>query len=154
MDRTGTGAGRPAIILNLRRRFPAPPERVFAAWTQPKALRRWWCPPGWSPAEIAVDLREGGLWNIAMRHQADRRLVGVGGRFIAIDPARRLIYTWRWDGAFAGMPETRVTVTFTAVADGTDVVLIHEPMTDVAQWTQHRAGWLLGCDRMEALLLT
>ena len=41
--------------FELQRRFRASPERVFRAWTQPVALREWWCPPGWIAGEIGVD---------------------------------------------------------------------------------------------------
>jgi uncharacterized protein YndB with AHSA1/START domain len=32
------------IVLRLERRFAAPRERVFEAWTTPEALKQWWCP--------------------------------------------------------------------------------------------------------------
>jgi DNA-binding transcriptional ArsR family regulator len=40
----GTGT-----TLRLWHRFEAFPERVFAAWTRPEALKLWWCPAGWRP---------------------------------------------------------------------------------------------------------
>ena len=52
-----TGPKRASITLRLRRRFQAPRETVFTAWTKPEALKQWWCPQGWTPAEIEVDLQ-------------------------------------------------------------------------------------------------
>jgi hypothetical protein len=60
---TGTGN----IALRLTRRFNAPRERVFDAWTTPEALKRWWCPRGWAPEGFEVDLRPGGAYALAMR---------------------------------------------------------------------------------------
>jgi uncharacterized protein YndB with AHSA1/START domain len=54
------------IGIELQRRFRASPERVFRAWTQPVALREWWCPPGWVAGEIDIDLRIGGAYRIGM----------------------------------------------------------------------------------------
>ena len=54
------------LAIDLERRFRASPERVFRAWTQPAALREWWCPAGWIASEIEVDLRVGGSYCTAM----------------------------------------------------------------------------------------
>ena len=54
-------AAETGTTLRLWHRFEATPERVFAAWTRPEALRLWWCPVGWRPVQIEVDLREAQL---------------------------------------------------------------------------------------------
>jgi uncharacterized protein YndB with AHSA1/START domain len=140
------------FILDIQRWFAVEPARVFEAWTSPEALRRWWCPPGWEPAFVEVNLRTGGRWRIGMRPQHDNSVVSVGGRFLEVQPPTVLIYTWRRDGAFAGMPETQVTVTFNASRGGTELRLVHAPMVDVVLWERHRAGWVAACDRMEQIL--
>jgi len=98
--------------LRLWHRFEATPERVFAAWTRPDALRLWWCPAGWVPTRIEVDLRPGGEYRLSMTRQSGTPSVTVHGRFLKIEPPRKLVYTWLWDGAFAEMPETTVTIDF------------------------------------------
>ena len=143
------GAG---ITLRLRRKFPKPPAKVFQAWTQPEALKRWWCPPGWEPADIVVEVRVGGSYRIGMRRTNDGKLVSIEGRFLEVAPPYRLVYTWHWLGAFEDMPETRVTVEFLAVDQGTEIVLTHENLPSVPSWQQHRAGWIAACDRMERVL--
>ena len=65
---TSANAATSALGFELQRRFRASPERVFRAWTQPAALREWWCPAGWTAGEIEVDLRVGGAYRIAMIH--------------------------------------------------------------------------------------
>lgn len=44
----------------------APRERVFAAWTDPAQLRRWWGPAGFSNTFHAFDPRPGGDWRFTM----------------------------------------------------------------------------------------
>jgi uncharacterized protein YndB with AHSA1/START domain len=147
------GTRTQAIALRLTRRFAVPREQVFDAWTTPEALKRWWCPPGWLPERIVVDLRPGGTYCFAMRKADTKALVSIEGRFVDVRRPDRLVYTWNWNGAFDGMPETVVTVEFHAVASGTDVVVTHENFPDVRLWHKHRSGWIDACDRMERTLI-
>jgi uncharacterized protein YndB with AHSA1/START domain len=147
---TATSTGR--IALRLTRRFAATRERVFEAWTTPEALKRWWCPPGWRPERIEVDLRPGGAYHFGMSRPGSDDVVSIRGRFIEVRPPERLLYTWAWQGAFEGMPETRVTVEFHAVNGGTEVLVLHENFPDVRTWQRHRTGWIDACDRMEHVL--
>ena len=143
------GAG---ITLRLRRKFSKPPAQVFQAWTQPEALKRWWCPPGWQPAGISVDVRVGGLYRIGMRRTSDGKPVSIEGRFLEVEPPHKLVYTWLWLGAMERMPETRVTVEFLPLDEGTEIALTHDNFPDVPSWQQHRSGWIAACDRMERIL--
>ena len=140
------------IALRLTRRFAAPRERVFDAWTTPEALKRWWCPPGWAPERIDVDLRPGGAYHLGMRSLDEESLVSIEGQFVEVRRPERLVYTWRWRGAFDGMPETRVTVEFLEAPGATDVVVMHDNFASVAAWQRHRSGWIAACDRMEKIL--
>ena len=45
-----------AIQLSTRRWIAAPPDRVFAAWTEPEHLRRWWGPGEVTCPAAEVDL--------------------------------------------------------------------------------------------------
>ena len=140
-----------ALAVHLRHRFEAPRGRVFQAWTDPQVLRRWWCPPGWSPAKVEIDLRVGGDYRIGMRNHAGDLPVYVHGHFIEVLCPQRLVYTWRWQNAFEGMPETRVTVLFTdAPRGGTDVVLMHERLPAVPVCLRHWNGWKAAWPRIDA----
>ena len=148
-DTIATTAG---TTLWLWRRFEATPERVFAAWTKPDALKLWWCPAGWHPAAIEVDLRVGGAYRLSMyREESGGGLITVHGRFLEIAPARRLVYTWRWDGVFPGMPETTVTVEFNAAAGGTMLALRQEPIA-MPVCVRHISGWMVAQDRMARII--
>ena len=140
------------LALRLTRRFAAPQERVFDAWTTAEALKRWWCPPRWEPERIEVDLRAGGAYYLGMRQLDGDSVVSIHGRFLEVHRPERLVYTWRWHGAFEGMPETRVTVEFRSIEGRTDVVLVHEHFPDVRLWQRHRSGWIDACDRMDQIL--
>ena len=141
--------GHRAISIRLRRWFAAPRGNVFRAWTNPEALKSWWCPIGWAPAEIEIDLRVGGKYRIGMRNMESGLRVSAYGRFLEVDSPERLVYTWRWENAFHDMPETRITVQFIEYGSGTEVVLTHENLPEIDVCLRHRSGWIAAWNRME-----
>lgn len=142
-DKTGISC----TTLQLRHRFEASPERVFHAWTRPETLRRWWCPEGWLPTRIEVDLRIGGFYRMAMCRESGAECIAVHGRFLVIQPAVRLVYTWNWVGMLPEMPETQVTVEFYAIPNGTEIFLRQEDLL-IPLCTQHLSGWLAAFSRI------
>src|SRR4051794_54751 len=110
--------------------LPRTTRRIFRAWTQPEALKEWWCPSGWKAAAIEVDLRVGGEHRIAMRRARESAEVSVLGHFLEVRPPQRLRYRWRWEGAFERMPDTLVTVEFLVSGSGTELTLCHESFVD------------------------
>jgi len=87
----------------IERRYPAPPDRVFAAWTDPALKARWFDgPPGWQLHHRELDAREGG---IEILHGRFTGAKGMETRFTArfhhIVPAARLVYIYdmHLDGA-------------------------------------------------------
>ena len=144
--------GQTPIAIRLRRYFRAPPETVFRAWSQPDALRKWWCPRGWIATAIEVDLRAGGEYRIGMRRATGGAEVSVSGHFLEVSPPRRLRYTWRWERAFGDMPLTVVTVEFVRADSGTELILCHEGFADAEIRQQHWIGWIAACNRLERTL--
>jgi uncharacterized protein YndB with AHSA1/START domain len=124
--------------VRLTRRFAAPPEAVFDAWTHPEVLQRWWAAePTWTSPGCDVDLRVGGRYVLRMRTDAGDVLV-VGGEYREIDRPRRLVYTWCWEGTGQ---VSLVTVEFHADGDGTTVVLEHGGLATQQERERHAAGW-------------
>lgn len=146
-------AEQAGLGFELQRRFRASPERVFRAWTQPSALREWWCPPGYVAGDIEIDLRVGGAYSIAMSRPGTAGAgVSVGGQFLEVRPPERLVYTWRWEGAFAEMPETLVTLELRGSENDTLLTLRHDNFADADLRQQHRSGWISACDRLDHML--
>jgi uncharacterized protein YndB with AHSA1/START domain len=143
----------PVFALELRRSFRASAERVFRAWTQPAALREWWCPPGWIAGDVEIDLRVGGLYRIVMRRCDGAREIAVRGRFLEIRPPNRLAFTWLWEGAFGTGPETKIVLELRQVAEITELVLRHEDFADADARQQHWSGWLIACGRLDRFLM-
>jgi uncharacterized protein YndB with AHSA1/START domain len=52
-----------AATLVVRRRINAAREKLFAAWTQPELLVRWWGPQGVACPAAEINLRVGGPYS-------------------------------------------------------------------------------------------
>lgn len=116
-------------------------EKLFAAWTQPALLLRWWGPQGVTCTAAEVDLRVGGTYRIANQFP-DGTLVWIAGVFEVIEPPHRLTYTWKLESQKA--EAERVTVCFHARGAATEVVVTHERIPNQSARTSHERGWI-GC---------
>ncbi|MGH7511851.1 MAG: SRPBCC family protein [Gemmatimonadales bacterium] len=124
-------------VLVVRRVLPASRERVFAAWLDPESLAQWMRVPGGSAAaEVEVDPRVGGRFRITMRHGGGQ--VGHRGEYLAIDPPRRLEFTWI--SVYTDTRPTVVTVELHEREGGTELVLTHRRLPP-SRVDAHRQGW-------------
>ena len=57
----------PRLDLLLERVVEVPPELVWAAWTQPEHLKKWFTPAPWTTVDCEIDLRPGGIFRTVMR---------------------------------------------------------------------------------------
>lgn len=137
----------------------APPERVFAAWTDARHVNNWFGPPGYSAIAKKLDARSGGEYEIAMHPPASEGSESavnrsIVGRYREVDPPRRLVFTWAWVDA-SGLPpddgESLVTVEFLKVADGTEVRITHEQLSAAESREGHLAGWTGSLERLHTL---
>jgi uncharacterized protein YndB with AHSA1/START domain len=135
--------------LEVRRTIRASAERLFAAWTEPAQLQRWWGPEGTSCPQAEVDLRVGGRYRIANR-LPNGDTVWISGRFERVSPPFELVYTWRFDPGPGA--ESRVTVRFEPRGDVTEVIVRHEGIAGEAVRSQHQQGWQGCLDGLAAYL--
>ena len=140
-------ATKPSLTIN--RRFKASPARVFAAWTQPEQVTKWFGPSGICNASAEMDLRAGGRYTIAAQSENGERHQ-VGGVFREVVPDRKLVYTWAWHST--PERESLVTVEFKPDGSGTLLTLTHEQFFDEPARDRHNAGWTGGLDKLEAYL--
>jgi uncharacterized protein YndB with AHSA1/START domain len=86
--------------LVLTRRFDAPRELVFAAYTTPALMRRWLVgPPGWTMQTCEFKPVAGFRYRLEWRNDADSsQQFGLGGSVLEIDPPHRMVTTELFDG--------------------------------------------------------
>ena len=82
----------PDLDLVLERTIDVPPDRAWAAWTEPELLKQWFAPAPWQTTDCAIDLRPGGLFRTTMRGP-DGPAFTNDGCYLEIVPNRRLVWT-------------------------------------------------------------
>jgi uncharacterized protein YndB with AHSA1/START domain len=139
-------AAPPAV--EVRRTIRAPQQRVFDAWTKTEELKAWHAPGPLTVSFAEIDLRPGGAYRIHMR-EPDGKEHRVSGVYREVDPPRKVVYTWGWDGDHP-VKDSLVTLEFIARGNSTEVVLRHDGIVDDKERSNHEHGWTAILDKFEA----
>jgi uncharacterized protein YndB with AHSA1/START domain len=140
-------------IAEVRRRFAAPPARVFAAFAQAELVRQWLSPaPDIALTVLQLDFRVGGAWRFAY-HLPNQDTVVIGGVYRRIEPPRLIVFSWVIEppDVHAGI-ESEVTVTITPDGSGTALHIRHARLTLPGAALRHAEGWRGALDRLTALI--
>jgi uncharacterized protein YndB with AHSA1/START domain len=81
--------------LTLKRRLKAAPAEVYAAWTDPKKIVKWFGPEQIETLRAHADARVGGGFRIVMR-SPDGEEHDVSGIYREVVPNEKLVFTWAW----------------------------------------------------------
>jgi uncharacterized protein YndB with AHSA1/START domain len=128
----------------MQRRFAAPPERVFGAWTDP-ALARQWLLTGLIGEILALemDARVGGVYRLT-----GERLEAFG-EFLELDRPRRLVMTFGVPSQ--GPSSERLVVEIAPSGTGSELSLTKQGLpTEIGQEPQE--DWDRMFDRLEAAI--
>jgi len=147
--------------LRVTRLIKAPRERVFAAWTTPEDITKWFGPGTCRMLSAVVDLRVGGEYrfrvnspecaeNGAGKGEA-ANVMEVCGVYREITRPARLVYTWSWEPR-QDFGESLVTVDFLDKEGFTEVRLTHERLPNAEQRDKHSHGWNGCLDKLEKQL--
>jgi uncharacterized protein YndB with AHSA1/START domain len=80
---------RAAHCIRMTRILSADPDRVFAAWTEPLQLEKWWDPAGEPLQRCEMDLRVGGQFTFENRSHPGMPFSGI---YREISPPHRLVF--------------------------------------------------------------
>jgi uncharacterized protein YndB with AHSA1/START domain len=80
------------LDLVFERVIEVPRELVWAAWTKPEHMVRWFTPASWTVSSCEIDLRPGGVFRTIMRSPEGREFPNVGC-YLEIVPNERLVWT-------------------------------------------------------------
>lgn len=140
-------AAKPSLAI--KRRFNAPPAKVFAAWTDPQKVKHWMGPGEVKVLSAECDARVGGRYRWLMQTPSGEEH-DVSGVYREVVPNEKLVFTWAWKST--PERESLVTLTFKDDGGGTLMTLTHEQFFDEAARDSHQGGWNGAMDKLEMYL--
>lgn len=131
------------IAVTIVRRLKASPSKVFAAWTRPATLVRWFSPGDDMITGVETELREGGRYRIEAI-DSHGRPYSISGTYLEIVENERLVLSWNYDGPVAALrtKATLVSADLRAINSAlTELTLTHEKNPDREVAGLNRANW-------------
>ena len=128
--------------IEITQRIDAPPEIVFSYLTDSERFIQW------RGIGAALDARPGGRYRI----EVDGEHI-ASGEYQEIDPPRRLVMSWGWEGHPTVPPgSTTVEITLTSESGTTLLRLRHLGLRGEAERQQHTTGWNQYTDQLRTRL--
>ena len=138
------------LRLEIKRLIKAPPDRVYAAWTDPEQLKQWFGPENVQTRELVADARVGGEFRWDLTNSEGEKMT-MRGEFRELQPGRKIVFTWQWQDDEDWENHTSiVTVELNDHEDGTALRLTHERLPNEASRDGHTRGWNSALDKLEA----
>ena len=138
-------------MLEIERVLPAPAPVVFAAFSDPDEVVKWWGPEGFAIPSLKFQPRVGNNYRIEMQ-PPEGNPFWLTGEFRAVDPPVRLAFTFAWEEPDPDDVETLVRLSFRDLVESTEVALTQGPFKTDARRALHRDGWTDSFDKLARLL--
>jgi uncharacterized protein YndB with AHSA1/START domain len=136
-------------MITITRTFAAPPERVFAAWTDPSQFAHWFGGAATTVEDVSMDVRPGGAWRARMVLEGGATEIPWRGTYQEVDRPSRLVLTLT---DRPGDDYELVTVVLKEVGGGTEMTFTQEGgHLPAEQYQQAEEGWRGFFDTMASL---
>lgn len=139
------------IELTITRKFNAPRDRVFRAWTDPEKLSKWWGPENRICPFAELDPQPGGRWRTCMRAE-DGQEAWVQGEYREVEPPSKLSFTWAWETDGIPGPSTFISIDFLDHGAETEMVFTHSGFESEEQKRLHNEGWTGSLNSLHTML--
>ncbi|XDD49746.1 SRPBCC family protein [Leptospira sp. WS92.C1] len=94
----------PKLDLVLERIVDVPRELVWAAWTTPEHILKWFTPAPWKTIDCEIDLRPGGMFRTTMQSPEGVDFPNLGC-FLEVIPNEKLSWTDALQPGFRPSPD-------------------------------------------------
>jgi uncharacterized protein YndB with AHSA1/START domain len=138
------------LTLELERVLPERRPVVFAAFSDPTELVKWWGPQGFTVPSLQFKARVGATYRIKMQPPEGDPFY-LTGEFREVDPPARLAYTFVWEEPDPDDVETLVDLSFRELGRSTAVSFKQAPFRTDARRALHHDGWTDGFEKLERL---
>jgi uncharacterized protein YndB with AHSA1/START domain len=126
--------------VHLHRVITAPPERVYRAFIDPRALLRWLPPYGFVGEFDSFDAQVGGGYQMSFTNWSTGNTHSFRAEFTELVPNERVRHIDRFDDP--NLPgELDVTITLTAVSCGTELTVMQSGIPDMIPLEMCYLGW-------------
>jgi uncharacterized protein YndB with AHSA1/START domain len=153
----------PRLDLVLERVLDIPRPLVWAAWTQPEHLKKWFTPAPWQTTDCEIDLRPGGIFRTVMRGPEGQQVENAGC-WLEIVENEKLVWTGALGPGYRPRPVPPGSFLMTAIialeaqGDGTKyralVVHADEDARRLHEGMGFHAGWGKALDQLVAIAKT
>jgi uncharacterized protein YndB with AHSA1/START domain len=141
------------LVLEMERLLSGVRPLIFAAFTDPDQLAKWWGPEGFTTPSLDFRARVGEGYRIEMQ-PPDGDSFTLTGEFREVDSPVRLALTFAWEDPDPDDVETLASLSFGDLGESTAVVLTQGPFKTEARRALHRDGWKECFDKLERLIAT
>lgn len=139
----------PLGVHSGRRFIAAPPQKIFQALLDPKAVAVWQPPAGMTAEIFQFEPHPGGAFHMALIYTGDHRLPGktsehadlVKGRFAEIVPDVRVVQIVEFESDDPAFKQAMtITTSLTAAPGGTEVTVRCENVPEGISESDHVEG--------------
>jgi len=141
-EEAAAGTSVEHVSVERETAIAATPATVWRLLTDPRRATTW------MGVRASFDPRPGGTYRVEVIPGAI-----ASGVFVDVDPPRRLVITWGWEGGRGSVPAGSTTVIFELIprGGGTVLRLVHRDLPTVEATATHSQGWSHYIGRLEAV---
>lgn len=141
--------------IRLQRIVKCPPDRLYRAFTDPRALVKWMAPHGFVAEVHSIDVRPGGSYRMSFANFNTGQVHSFGGAYAEVKPGELLRYSDSFDDP--NIPgKMHMTIAFRKVAFGpavfTELTITQEGLPDIIPPEMCLLGWQESLSLLTALV--
>ena len=126
--------------VQLHRVLRTRPEKVYRAFLEPDAMRKWLPPYGFTCQVHHMDAKVGGTFRLTFQNFSSGHGHSFGGEYLELVPNQLIRYTDKFDDP--NLPGVmQVSVTLKPVVCGTDISIVQDGIPDVIPLEMCYLGW-------------